>query len=490
MIAFSLIPPTIRTPGIYAEFDSSKAVQSLATLEHRVLLLVQRRSSGTRAQGQLDEVRSADDGKTFYGDGSLGHHMVQRAVAANSRGVRIFAMALDDNGAGTAATGSVTFGGPATGAGTLYGLIAGRRVQTGVTVGMTAAQIATAVAASINALTELPGTAAVDGVDTTKVNWTHRHKGLVGNEVDIRFNYNPGEEFPSGVTATVVQPSGGTANPDVTTAIAALGDEWFTDIAMPWSDSTNLGVLETELADRWGPLRPIDGHAYVGKRDSVGNLSTFGNGRNSQFITTLGINGSPTPAYEIGAVLASIAAQELQQHPARPLTSVILPNVLAPVSTLRFGRSERDILLHDGISTTKVAPGGGVAVDRLITMYQVSPAGTLDESYLDLNTMAQLSYLRFSFRVRMAQRFERSILAEDSNNVDAGQFIVTPNSARIEVLALFEEWERAGLVTGVDQFKQDLRVELSTDPVRLDVLLPPNLTNPLLILAAKFEFRR
>jgi phage tail sheath gpL-like len=312
----------------------------------------------------------------------------------------------------------------------------------------------------------------------------------VGNEVDIRFNYNPGEELPAGVTTTIVQPSGGTANPDVTTAIAALGDEWFTDIAMPWSDSTNLTALETELADRWGPLRPIDGHAYLGKRDTLGNLSTFGNGRNSQFVTTLGINGSPTPAYEIGAILATVSAEELQQHPARPLTSVILPNVLAPVSTLRFGRAERDILLHDGISTSKVAPGGGVAVDRLITMYQLSPLGTLDESYLDLNTMAQLSYLRYSFRVRMAQRYERSILADDQNNVDAGQLVATPNSARLEVVALFEEWERAGLVTGVDQFKQDLRVELSDDPVRLNVLLPPNLTNPLLILAAKFEFRR
>lgn len=489
MIAFSLIPSTIRTPGIYAEVSSSKAVQGLPAFEHRVLLLVQRRSTGTKTQGQLVEVRTADEAKTYFGEGSLGHHMVQRALAA-SQTVRIFALALDDNGAGTAATGSITFAGPATGSGTLYGLISGRRVQAAVTLGMTGAQIATAFNAAIIATTELPGTSAVDGVDTAKVNWTHRHKGLVGNEVDVRFNYNAGEEYPPGVSATIVQPAGGTANPDVATAIAALGDEWFTEIAMPWTDSTNLTALETELLDRFGPLRPIDGQAYIGKRDTVGNLSTFGNARNSPFVTALGLNGSPTPAYEVAAVLATIAAQELQQHPARPLTSVVLTNVLAPVPTLRFTRAERDVLLHDGISTSKVAPGGGVAVDRLITMYQVSSAGTLDESYLDVNTMAQLSYLRFSFRARMAQRYERSILAEDENNLDAGQFTVTPKGARIEVVALFEEWERAGLVTGVEQFKADLRVELSGDPVRLDVLLPPNLTNPLLILAAKFEFRR
>jgi phage tail sheath gpL-like len=489
MIAFSLVPANLRTPGVFVEFDSSKAVRGLPGQEHRVLLLVQRRTTGTKIQGQLVEVFTADEGKTYFGDGSLGHAMVQRARAA-SGSVRIFALALDDNAGGTAATGSVTFSGPSTAAGTLYALIAGRAVQTAITSGMTAAQIATAFIAAVNAVTALPGTLLIDGVDTTKANWTSKHKGEIGNECDIRFNFNPGEEFPAGVGATVVLPSGGAGNPSVSTALAAIGDEQFTEIAMPWVDSTNLTALETELLSRWGPMRPIDGHAYAAKQTTVGSLSTFGNSRNSPFVTTLGLKGSPTPAYEMAAVLAAICGEQLQNHPARPLTNLPMPNVLAPATTDRFSRAERDVLLQDGISTAVVAPGGGVAIDRLITMYQLSPAGTVDESYLDLNTLATLSYLRFSFRARMAVRFDRAILADDSNRAGAGQPVVTPKSARGEIVALFDEWERAGLVTDVEQFIADLRVEINPDPVRLDVLLPPNLTNPLLIVAARLEFRK
>lgn len=488
-IAFSLIPDGLRTPGIYVEFDNSKAVRGLAGLEHRVLLLVQRTSAGALAQGVLTEIFSADEAKTYFGTGSLGWAMCERAKAA-SRTARIFAVALSDNGAGTAAIHAVTFTGPSTAAGTLYAYIAGRRFIVAVASGTTAAQLATAFAAAINAYTDLPGTAAVDGVDTTKVNFTCRHKGEIGNDIDIRFNYNVGETYPAGVGATVSTTTPGAGNPNVSTAIAAIGDEWFTEIGMPWVDSTNLTALETELADRWGPLRPIDGHAYIGKDDTVGNLSTFGNSRNSPHVTALGLKNSPTPAYEIASVLAAVCAEELQRHPARPLTGVSLPNVLAPATTDRFTRAERDVLLHDGISTALVSPGGGVTVDRLITMYQLSPASTPDESYLDLNTIATLSYLRYTFRVRIGLRFQRSILADDSNRAGAGQPVVTPKSARLEIIALFDEWEAAGLVTDVKQFIADLIVEIDDDPVRLNVLLPPNLTNPLLIWAVKLEFRR
>lgn len=488
-IAFSHIPSGIRTPGVYVEFDSSKAVTGLSVLEHRVLLLVQRRSAGTKPEGELVEVFSADDGKTFFGDGSVGHHMVQRAKAA-SRSVRIFAIALTDNAGGTAAIHAVTFTGPATAAGTLYCYVGGRAFQVAVTSGMTAAQLATAFVAAVNAKTELLVTAAVDGVDTTKANLTCRHKGEVGNDVDVRFNYNFGEIYPSGIGATISTTTPGAGNPNVNTAIAAIGDEWFTEIAMPWTDATNLLALETELVSRWDALRAIEGHAYIAKDDTVANLSTFGNSRNSEHVTAIGMKNSPTPNYEIAAVLATIAGKELQNHAARPLNNVVLTGVLAPTRLDRFTREERDVLLHDGISTAILQPGGTVGIERLITMYQFSGAGTPDESYLDLNTMAILGYLRYSFRVRMSLRFDRAILADDNNRAGSNQPVVTPRSARMEIEALFDEWEQAALVTDAEQFGEDLVIDINDDPTRLDVLLPPNLTNPLHVLAGKIEFRR
>lgn len=488
-IAFSLVPSTLRVPGVYVEFDNTKAVQGLADQEHRVLLIGQRLSTGTKAQAELAEVFSADDGKTFFGDGSNLHHMVERARAANTNN-RIFAIAMSDNGAGVQAAGTITFTGPASAAGTLHIYVGGRKVTVGVASGATAATIATAVAAALNAAASLAVTAAVDGVVTTQVNTTHRHKGEIGNEIDIRVNYNPGELLPTGVGVVIVQPTSGAGNPVLATALAAIGDEWFNEIAVAWLDSTNLTALEAELLDRWGPLRPIDGHAFITKDDTAGNLTTFGNARNSAFVTCIGIKNCPTPAYEISAVLAAICATQAQIDPARPLTGLPLTGVLAPAVADRFTQLERNTVLADGISTVLVGAGGTVNIERLITMWQVNAANTADESYLDLNTLFTLSYLRYTLRVRLASRFARSKLAKDGTRFGAGQPVVTPKIAKAEVIALFDEWETRGLVEDVDQFVSDLTVEINTNPVRLDILCPPNLINPLLIVATKLEFRR
>ena len=68
----------------------------------------------------------------------------------------------------------------------------------GVAAAATAATIATNVAAAITATKNLPVTAAVDGTDTAKVNITAKWKGLTGNSIDLRYNYNAGEQLPPG----------------------------------------------------------------------------------------------------------------------------------------------------------------------------------------------------------------------------------------------------------------------------------------------------
>ncbi|WP_415427284.1 hypothetical protein, partial [Staphylococcus borealis] len=94
-----------------------------------------------------------------------------------------------DDGGASAATGSITFGGPANGAGVLNLYIAGQLVTVAVAAGATAATIATAAQAAIAAAIDLPVSAAVDGGVAGKVNLTAKNKGLVGNDIDLRANY-------------------------------------------------------------------------------------------------------------------------------------------------------------------------------------------------------------------------------------------------------------------------------------------------------------
>ena len=146
-------------------------------------------------------------------------------------------------------------------------------------------------------------------------------------------------------------------------------------------------------------------------------------------------------------------------------------------------------MLYDGVSTTTVDADGRIIIERLITTYKTTPIGAADISYLDVNTPLTLGYLRATFRNRFLRKFPRHKLADDGTRYGPGQAVVTPKVAKAECIAIFREWEDAGLVEGIDQFKTDLIVERNAnDPNRLDILLPPDLVNQLRVTGVKIGF--
>ncbi|OHD24768.1 MAG: hypothetical protein A2Y38_07740 [Spirochaetes bacterium GWB1_59_5] len=163
---------------------------------------------------------------------------------------------------------------------------------------------------------------------------------------------------------------------------------------------------------------------------------------------------------------------------------------LMPVAEgVRRTAEERGLLLYDGIATHTVDAGGLVRIEREITMYQQNAFGVEDVSYLDVNTPATLSYLRYSLRARITQKYPRHKLADDGTAFGPGQAIVTPNTIRAELVALFQDWERAGLVENIEQFKAELVVERdAADRNRINVLAPPDLVNQFRIFAAQIQF--
>jgi phage tail sheath gpL-like len=166
-----------------------------------------------------------------------------------------------------------------------------------------------------------------------------------------------------------------------------------------------------------------------------------------------------------------------------------LPGILAPKVTDRFSLSERNILLFHGISTFTVDVDGTVRIERVITGYRVNTAGAADPSYLDIETLKTLSYLRYDVRILINQRFPRYKLADDGTNFGPGQAIVTPKIIRNALIARFKLWEENGLVEGAEQFKTDLLVERDTaDRNRINAIIPPDIINQFRVFAGKVEF--
>ena len=485
-ISFNQIASDNRVPFVFVEFDTSRAIDGNTAQPYNALIIGQKLSGGSKPNNQIDRVTSAEQAKEYYGAGSMLFHMA-KAYFAQQKSVSLSMISLADDVGGVKAAGSIQFTGPATENGTAFVYVAGRRYTVGITDTDTATAIVAALVAKIQADDDRQVDAAVNGGDPTICDLTARNAGEFGNSIDIRTNYFDGEELPAGVGTVIVPMASGTANPSVAPVITAMADTHYNTIAMPYSDAANLLLMETEMDSRNTPQRQIDGVVFIAKKDTFGNLITFGDGRNSRFVSAMGMSG-PTPEWEWASASMAQVALSASIDPALQFNTLALAGVLPGTDSENFIFSERDQLLKDGISTFKVI-GNVVQLERMITMFQVNAAGGDSVAYLDVFTMTTLSKLRYDFRQLFLSKYGRHKLANDGTRFGPGQKVITPKIAKGETLALFEIWERAGLVEDADQFAEDLIVERNEqDKNRLDFLLSPNLINNFITGASQIQF--
>jgi len=484
-ISFNSIPSNLRVPLFYAEFDNSRAVQGLALQTYKGLIYGQKTAAGTATVEVPVLVSSAAQAQTLFGVGSMLHRMFIQWFKNNTT-TEVWAIPLADNGAGVAATGTLTVTGPATAAGTISLYVGGQLVQVGVSSGDAQNTIAANINAAINLVTTL---AVTSTVATNVVTLTAKNKGSNGNKIDLRLNYQASEANPSGVAVAIVAMASGATNPILTNLISAMGEIQYHIIANPYVDATSLTAMEAELLDRWGPLRQNEGVMIAAQSDTLGNLATLGQSRNSKHSVIIGAYKFPTPPSEIAAGVAAVVALQGAIDPARPFQTLQVKGILGPNEIDRFIMSERNTLLFDGIASLNIGPGNTIQIERLITTYQLNAFNVADPSYLDLNVLLTLSYLRYSFKALMTSRYPRHKLAKDGTRFGPGQAVITPKVAKAECFSIFRQWEEKGLVEGFDQFKNDLIVEINaTDVNRLDIRMSPDLINQLVILGVQIQF--
>ena len=162
-ISFNNIPAGLRVPLFYAEMDNSMANSGNSSL--RTLLIAQVNDTATHADiGKLVLVSRTEQAAEIGGAGSPLHAM-HKAYRRNDTFGEVWVLPIQLT-TGEAAAGSFTFTGPATAGGVLNLYIAGQRVQVPVVAGDSAAAIAGAALAAVNAVPTLPVTAAPDETGT------------------------------------------------------------------------------------------------------------------------------------------------------------------------------------------------------------------------------------------------------------------------------------------------------------------------------------
>ena len=488
-IPFSTFPANLRTPHVGVEIDSSLAQAGLSLKPHTGLIVAQLLSSGTVAALTPTKVTNAGQASVFFGAGSVAHNMAKAWLDRNAF-TPLWVCGVVDNGT-TYATGTLLFAGTATASGTAVVYVGGRRHAVAIAIGDTAANVATNVDAVIGVTH--PDVPVTSGVVTATVTFTARNAGTCGNEIDLRVGYYADEVLPAGITVTLAEMGAviaGATDPDITTVWPVLGETWYTDVAVGWSNAATVTALETEFADRWEPDRMLEAHGFMALRDTHSNLITTGNGYNSPNLTVLGANRAASSSFEIAASLGAMASYFLGAKPSRPLQTLEFTGLLGPVGADVFDLAERNLLLFDGIATYRMDAGGKFLVDRAITTYQTSALGAPDTAFLDIQTRYTLAYLSYDWRTMLQTRYPRHMLGDDGvREFGAGNQVMTPLGMKGEAVTRYRLWMSQALVEDLDAFKANVKAERNpTDPNRLDTLLPVNLINQLRIVATLIQF--
>ena len=259
-ISFNSVPSGARVPLVYVEFDSSRAGATSGV--HRSLLIGQRLSAGTVAEGVPTLVNTVAEAQVAFGRGSMLALMASAFRRQNPFG-QMWAVALNDATGGTQAEVTVTVGAASTAAGTIALYISGQRVAVGVASGRSTTQIATAIQDAVDDVgDDLPVTASRSG---SVVTLTARNDGAA-TDLDVRHSYHAGESLPAGVTLAIATSTAGATDPDIQDAFDAVAAEKFNLIANPYSAAASMTALEAELTERWGPTLQLDGYAMTGYR--------------------------------------------------------------------------------------------------------------------------------------------------------------------------------------------------------------------------------
>lgn len=489
---FPTIPSGLLVPLFYAEVDASAAMPSGSTQVQRALLIGQALPGAAAELATLSLASSAAVVQASCGVNSMLDHMYQRWRSRVPLG-EVWMCPIEVDPEGDRAQLAITITGTAVAAGALVLYIAGRRVSVVVASGDSASTIAAAVGAAINAAAGLPVTATVSAAVVTV---TCRWIGESGNDIQVFANYrglSAGESTPAGVGLSVDAGhlQGGSGAVDMAAVIAALGDEPFDFVVMPYSDDADaMAALNTEMASRWGYDRQIYGHAYTAKRGVVSDLLSYVSGYNSEHLTCWAFETDfAGPAYELAAAYAAANASGILADPGRSTQTIALTGVLAPRVGQRFTLSDRQSLLSGGLATSFVA-ASVVCVERAVTTYRLNTLGVPDQSFQDSETLHLTAAVLRRLKSIITSKYPRHKLADDGTRFGAGVAVVTPAVIRGELLAAYRAMELEGWVENYDTFAEYLVVERdATDVNRINVLFPPDYVNNLRVLALLNQFR-
>jgi phage tail sheath gpL-like len=477
-IAFEEIV-NLNIPFVYAELVRKPVLTGTVKQPYQALIFGQKTAAGTANAEEILDIFSANEAKTKFGINSMLANAIDKYFDIN-KGVPLKVIALDDEGTGTQASGSVALTGTATANGTLSVYINGNSYRVAVASGDTNEDVASLLADKINE-SETEQVTAVAATGT--VTLTAVHKGTFGNELKIISNLNSDDATPQGISVAITDMSGGAGNPDLTNVITILENNQFNLIAQPYTDNATLLLIDTALTDNFRATEMLDSFCVVGVNDTVSNLTTKTDSLNTPFITILDNYESFSTGFEQAAGAIATIGDIAQSNPGASYLNETL-NGFISTGVTRL-RTERNSLAGGGVGTIRTV-GSRIVFDRTVTTFQKDEnLQPISIDNRDLRVFLTISFVRYAFILRMSQ-FQGYKLGNDNDIFGAGTLVMTPNLYKENLTIVYQQLVTDAVCEDLQGFIDTLIVE--KDGNRLNSSMEVDIINVLLQQAMRINY--
>ncbi|MEM9424295.1 MAG: hypothetical protein AAF975_05865 [Spirochaetota bacterium] len=217
-----------------------------------------------------------------------------------------------------------------------------------------------------------------------------------------------------------------------------LQDFDFNWLLYPGSVAAQITAIETELESRYTATRQLGARCFYAKADTAANLLSYAASHNSPHMVLLplddGLSSKGSEQLKWLSRWTGVITKQLAIDPSSSLNQIKVPGIS---SSTQFPFTSRNQFLFGGLSTWTAGRDGSVYVERAVTNYTATPAGTPDSSYLDVQIPETLDAIRRVQNAEIRKRFAGSKLGPDTLSVQPGQNVLTPAILQGFLLGLY-----------------------------------------------------
>lgn len=475
-----------RVVGIKTTFRDLRA-GGILFLPQRVALIGQGNSLSVYSNDKA-QVTSALQVAQTYGFGSPLHQAAMQLFPVNGDGVGTIPVTvypLDDDAAGAASVGDITpIVAPTEAASYIVRINNIDSKAFVISVGDTVASVVAAMTDAINAVVEMP-VIAVDNL-SLKVDTTSKWEGTSSNDIVIEIigSTTVGNSF------AITQHVGGLVNPDISPALAQVGNVWESMFlnCLDIADTATLDLYSTFGEGRWGALVRKPCVVFTGNTETtVASATAITDARtvdrtNSQLVAP----GSNDLPFVVAARQLARIVVVANNNPAHDYGSQPADGLVPGADGDQWDYPTRDQAVKAGSSTIEVKDGV-VNVSDTITMYH--PNGDPLPAYRFVVDIVKLQNIIFNLDLEFAStKWDGAPLIPDDQptvNRDAKK----PKTAVAAAAAILDSLGLNALISDPETAKNTTQAEIDAgNPKRLNMLTTVQLGGNTNIISYDLDF--